>query len=348
MANYTVPADPWIVQTFAIFAQLQPWYQTTFGISRGSLRLRLFGPDDGIGAEYGGTEGDFIHWPNYPSYFVNNQPVPWVAAHEYTHAIQYVVYGMTGTCTWDTGDCLVDNIFGSYFCYSCATHYRCGAPLSKKGAWNEGMANAVGEMFYRAKYNPYGYQDESVYCSPTGPDEEGSIESFLFSVASRAPMAFMNTFRNATMTYTGQAVGKAVTVEIYQALWNDVPPSPGQIVDHEPGTWNTDILYRHFILGGTSGVEDQQASGVPSVVPFPNPISSRLGIEVRNVREGAHFQLFDVTGRLVQSKDLPTIQGGSITTYMPVQKLPSGIYLFRAISASGAELAPPRKLVLLR
>src|SRR5437867_2671017 len=190
------------------------------------------------------------------------------------------------TCLQQSGDCLADAIFGDWFCVQCATHFGC-SPNGRKGGWTEGMADALGEMFYRAKINPSGADDLQI-CSPTGPDKENSIAAFVFAVAQRDPRAFMDTFRNATLTYTGQGTDHAKTVDIFHSFWRDENPSVGFIVDHHPGTWNVSALYNFLINGTTTAVElnENVPLGAPEFQTSPNPVSGSLSIDGRNCPAG--------------------------------------------------------------
>jgi hypothetical protein len=233
------------------------------------------------------TDGNYINWPNYSSYFYSGTATPatFSAAHEYTHAVQRIIYGYPPVCTEEAGDCLLDDVFGTNFCYNCATHYLCSGPQSSQGSWNEGMADAFGEMFYRAVYNlSAGTGDYP--CSPTGPEKEGSVEAFVVAVASRDSRAFMETFRYATFTLTGNSnPDHARTVGYFHKLWKDENPGAATIVTHHSGTWNIDALYYNYIYGSTSGAsaEDIAASGTPSVRAYPSPASGTLVIEAGGV-----------------------------------------------------------------
>jgi hypothetical protein len=342
--------DPWLVTTFDYFAKVQSFYTERFGIARGSLGLFLFDQGSTEGPEYDNQE-DRIWWPHYPEYFNSSAsyPGPWVAAHEYMHAIEYVVYGQPGDCSVTAENCFADNIFGHTFCFSCATHYACGSVQSRKGSWNEALGDAAGELFYRSRYDPAGSGlNVDTPCSPTGPDKEGSITGYIYTLMARDPHAFMNTFRNATITYTGEGLDHAKTVEVFKALWDDVDPPQGVIVDHHPGNWNTSALYSYYITGGVAGVYPQHgAPGVPVLRASPNPVSRTLLVEGVNLPAHLQLQLYDVSGRLIQSRRLQLPPTGSLSTRLATDQLPTGVYFLRTLS-DGKEVTPARKVVILR
>jgi len=212
------------------------------------------------------------------------------------------------------------------------------------------MGDAVGELFYRTRYSPAGTGlNLDSPCNPTGPDKEGSIAGCLYALMARDSHAFMNTFRNATITYTGEGLDHAKTVEIYKALWDDVDPPQGVIVNHNAGNWNTTALYRYFITGGVSGVDPTEgAPGAPVLLASPNPVSRTLLVHGSNLPAHLQLQLYSVNGRLIQSKRLQVPPSGAFSTRWGTDQLPTGVYFLRTLSDQGKEVAPARKVVIVR
>src|SRR5207249_4505776 len=212
-----------------------------------------------------------------------------------------------------------------------------------------GMADAFGEMFYRARINPSGADDLQI-CSPTGPDKENSIAAFVFAVAQRDPRAFMDTFRNATLTYTGQGTDHAKTVDIFHSFWRDENPSVGFIVDHHPGTWNVSALYNFLINGTTTAVElnENVPLGAPEFQTSPNPVSGSLSIDGRNCPAGTELALYNVRGQRVRSVRPIVSASGIVQSRLSTDGLATGMYFLRLRSPSGKDLGSSRKIVIVR
>jgi len=211
------------------------------------------------------------------------------------------------------------------------------------------MADALGEMFYRAKVNASG-ADDLMLCSPTGPDKENSIAAFVFTVAQRDPRAFMDTFRNATLTYTGQGTDHAKTVDIFHSMWRDENPSVGFIVNHHPGTWNITALYNSLIYGATTAVEmDEKVSpGAPEFQTSPNPVSGSLSIGGKNCPAGAELVLYNVRGQCLRSVRPIVSATGVVQSRLSTGGLPTGMYFLMLRSSSGKDLGLRRKIVIVR
>jgi hypothetical protein len=147
------------------------YFQQNFGISRYSIGVQLFSQsehdNDSKDIQY--SYWDYIWFPGYASYY-GAQILTGAkdAAHEYTHAIQKVVFGKQGECT---EDCFLDNTTGINFCFGCATHYLCTGPTSRKGSWTEGMADAFSDLFWHDLYVPNAAPPTA--CTPTNDEMEG-------------------------------------------------------------------------------------------------------------------------------------------------------------------------------
>jgi hypothetical protein len=334
--DYVVPANPYKVQIFQYCKEIHDFYLSMYGEARDAIAIRL--GDDW--PSYG--VGDHINLPSDTTFWhqQGHNGLGWTLAHEYVHAIQRDVYGTLGQCTRETDHCTV---IGS-FCYNCATHFLCGGSyLSTHGSWNEGMADGMAEFWDRWVHHDSTFVDGD--CDHYGTEVEMSVASFVHTMSNRDPRGFMDTWRNALFTYTGQIVMHATDIGEFIKLWDDQNPDPGWIVVHHPGTWNADVIYNHFIHGITTGVESERVDVGPLRIASlsPNPTVTRYAVaRFGGTGPGGGFvRVYSVNGKLVKS----TKMTASIMT-IDLGALSTGIYFVRYESPRGF-YGTARKLVVI-
>jgi len=211
------------------------------------------------------------------------------------------------------------------------------------------MADAFAEYFIR---KTLGGGQFYFPCNPTGPEKELSVAAFIGKLLERSSREFMDVWRTGKFTdINGGRKWPAQTVEQFQAVWEDRSLPTLFLVDHAPGSWNTDAIFRSIIYGAVTGVEEQQvASFRPAFRVFPLPASGSFMVEGTGLRGMSliEFRLFDASGRIVRSRtsniDGPGVAAATIST----EGLASGVYFVQARPVGGKPLRPTRRVMVLR
>ncbi|MDO8367512.1 MAG: T9SS type A sorting domain-containing protein, partial [Saprospiraceae bacterium] len=134
----------------------------------------------------------------------------------------------------------------------------------------------------------------------------------------------------AANTITSTATGG--TPNYQYSLNGGAQQSSGTFSNLTPGTYTvvttdangcTASVTNLIILSGT--VEPSEAWGM---TVSPNPGSGLFVLTMQNAPDALHADVFDATGRLLQSIDFQTV-GGQFTTTIDLQDLPQGTYLLR-------------------
>jgi len=91
------------------------------------------------------------------------------------------------------------------------------------------------------------------------------------------------------------------------------------------------FAWSHFEAPQAKSAEESEATGLSSDVNlYPNPVSNVLTLELNNdLAEGALIELFDNTGRLLESKKVK----GSVQT-LDMTSFKSGLYLIKVSNSS--------------
>ena len=117
-------------------------------------------------------------------------------------------------------------------------------------------------------------------------------------------------------------------------MGTDVPAAAGLAVDDQGFLWvsdpDSDKIYKvdtsTSIDGATAGVFDSRL-----LAPQMNPFSSLTVVSVQGFAGGASVELFDTTGRRMQSG---TVQDGTFT--VDGASLPAGTYILRVTDSAGS------------
>jgi len=121
-------------------------------------------------------------------------------------------------------------------------------------------------------------------------------------------------------------------------------------------TYDSGLYRLHRISEDGPPVSDTTQETPPAVLPdhfeiesvWPNPFNGSVTIRMMlPENKSATLLIYDLMGRLVDSKEVPTTSlGASTIIWKPKKHLASGIYFVRASSAN--ETSPVKKLILIR
>ena len=73
------------------------------------------------------------------------------------------------------------------------------------------------------------------------------------------------------------------------------------------------------------------------IVVYPNPAQDHLTVELSDGMEFDHLALYDIQGRLVETKNYASLQQ-PITIKLDIRNLPSGIYVLHIRKTNGREI----------
>ncbi len=117
-------------------------------------------------------------------------------------------------------------------------------------------------------------------------------------------------------------------------MGTDVPAAAGLAVDDDGYLWVSDPDNDKIYKVDTTTSIDENTAGVSAartILPGANPFSSLTVVSVQGFNGGAYAELFDTTGRRVQSG---SVQDGSFTVNGSL--LPAGTYILRISDSTGS------------
>lgn len=117
-------------------------------------------------------------------------------------------------------------------------------------------------------------------------------------------------------------------------MGTDVPAAAGLAVDNDGFLWVSDPVNDKIYKVDVVTSIDENTAGVNSarsILPDMNPFSSLTVVNVEGFSGGASAELFDTTGRRIQSG---SVQDGSFT--VDGSRLPAGTYILRISDSSGS------------
>jgi len=157
-------------------------------------------------------------------------------------------------------------------------------------------------------------------------DAKGNLSSVFVTVFQPALLGLSATVNGSTIT----ANATAGTSPYSYSLNGGTPQSDGAFSNLAPGIYTVVTTDANGctasvtnLVSGT--VEPSEAWGM---VISPNPSEGLFVLTLQNAPDVLHAEVFDVTGRLLQSLDLNSI-AGKLTTTFDLQDLPQGTYLLR-------------------
>ena len=188
-------------------------------------------------------------------------------------------------------------------------------------AFNQRPANLTGKW----QHMIYGTSQGSILVSLTRWDA---------GMGMRMPVA------TGSVTLSGMAMAWATfTVPLTYADGNN--PDSCIIVLKSSGSAPTDLDYLWVdnlaFAGAVTGLKTQE-SVLSHVNVFPNPTAETINVNLNLTSEqNVNLELIDITGKLIVSKDLGTLQG-ECKHVLHTNGLTKGIYFVRVVTEKGTEI----------
>jgi hypothetical protein len=162
-------------------------------------------------------------------------------------------------------------------------------------------------------------------------DPLGNIQVMLAGTDD-TPLRYTYSKDDGTFTFENVAFGE---YNVYAEIPGLIPveasiklDSSSSIVD------NIDIQVSRATVV-TSIRRQLQNSGIENITLYPNPADDRINLDIRSLKNSnATIEVYSVTGQTLLHMQTAIIEGQQ-TVKLPLDKLPSGMYLVKLITANG-------------
>lgn len=185
------------------------------------------------------------------------------------------------------------------------------------------------------------YTTTNTYCSMMEKDDNKKV-----FVGTDKGVAYTNDITSASPVWvdinsTSAAGAQLPNVQVFDIKQQVLDPwdcyNSGQIyiATYGRGIWTSS----NFLRGYYTGVESAAQSDKESVLRlFPNPTNNQVNIEFNGIGgEQASVEVMDISGRLVLSENLGTLEYGETSHTLNLENFNSGVYLVNIKSTAGTK-----------
>lgn len=118
-----------------------------------------------------------------------------------------------------------------------------------------------------------------------------------------------------TVASGGEASGSggSASFSVGQIVWHAIP---GQNFSVQEGLQQP---FEVFVLSAPEHTEN-----FPSITIYPNPVTSKLMLELGSPPEDSHYELYNISGQLIQSQQI-----SSESTPVSMENFQAGVYILQ-------------------